>query len=317
MNVIKEIERINKKEFESGIYGGSEKGSWHDKYKNSAWVYIGGLPYELSEGDIICVMSQWGEIEDINLVREKGENKSKGFAFLKYEDQRSTILAVDNFNGITLLGRTLRVDHVDQYKLPKEIREREEQRLEENPDANISIGPGHAYSSKQLQNEFSIEHGQNLWAPPSSNSNSSSNLKSKQNFNDNHSDSSNGSGNDSDSNKSSSHHNKKSDKKKKKKKHHSKHSHKKESSSSSSKKRKYHSSDKDYNDNYNRNQLESIDDFMAGVLPLPDNVSSDYLMPKMSNESDSVPVVVDASGTILPPTGKFIKLNSFLLLLLY
>ena len=26
--------------------------------------------------------------------------KTKGFAFLCYEDQKSTILAVDNFNGI-------------------------------------------------------------------------------------------------------------------------------------------------------------------------------------------------------------------------
>lgn len=36
----------------------------------------------------------------INLVRDKKTGKSKGFAFLCYEDQRSTILAVDNLNGI-------------------------------------------------------------------------------------------------------------------------------------------------------------------------------------------------------------------------
>ena len=117
MNVIKEIERINARELEAGIVGGMP-GSWHEKYKDSAWVYIGGLPYELTEGDVICVMSQWGEIEDINLVRDKATNKSLGFAFVKYEDQRSTIIAVDNFNGITLLDRTLRCDHVSvQYNI--------------------------------------------------------------------------------------------------------------------------------------------------------------------------------------------------------
>ena len=36
----------------------------------------------------------------MHLVRDPGTGKSKGFAFLAYEDQRSTILAVDNFNGI-------------------------------------------------------------------------------------------------------------------------------------------------------------------------------------------------------------------------
>ena len=166
MNVIREIERINEKELQNGIYGGSGKGSWHEKYKDSAWVYVGGLPYELTEGDIICVMSQWGEIEDINLVREKATNKSQGFAFVKYEDQRSTILAVDNFNGIQILQRTIRVDHVNQYKLPKEVREKEEELLEENPDAEVQIGPGHAYKSQELQTEYTVNSGVNLWAKP-------------------------------------------------------------------------------------------------------------------------------------------------------
>jgi RNA recognition motif-containing protein len=37
---------------------------------------------------------------DINLVRDKSSGKFKGYGFLCYEDQRSTILAVDNLNGI-------------------------------------------------------------------------------------------------------------------------------------------------------------------------------------------------------------------------
>ena len=61
MNVTKEIERITAKELEMGIYGGLN-GSWHEKYKNSAWVFVGGLSFDLTEGDIICVMSQWGEV---------------------------------------------------------------------------------------------------------------------------------------------------------------------------------------------------------------------------------------------------------------
>ena len=51
----------------------------------------------------------------MNLVRDKETGKSKGFAFLKYEDQRSTDLAVDNLGGATVLGRVLKVDHT-RYK---------------------------------------------------------------------------------------------------------------------------------------------------------------------------------------------------------
>lgn len=96
------------------------KSSWHDQYRDSAWVFIGGLPYDLTEGDIIAIFSQYGEIVNINLVRDKDTGKSKGFCFLCYEDQRSTILSVDNLNGIKIIGRTIRVDHVSNYKVPKD-----------------------------------------------------------------------------------------------------------------------------------------------------------------------------------------------------
>lgn len=119
-------------------------------------------------------MSQWGEIEDINLVRDNDTGKSLGFCFVKYEDQRSTILAVDNFNGISLLDRTLRCDHVDKYKLPKEIRQREEEAIDEDPLKDVNIGPGHAYIGKELENDVTIERGVNPWAKPASAAASSS-----------------------------------------------------------------------------------------------------------------------------------------------
>nr|CAD7425468.1 unnamed protein product [Timema monikensis] len=68
----------------------------------------------------------YGEIVCVNLVRDKTTGKSKGFCFLCYEDQRSTILAVDNLNGTKLLSRTIRVDHVAEYKVPKEAKKDKE-----------------------------------------------------------------------------------------------------------------------------------------------------------------------------------------------
>ncbi|XP_078403230.1 RNA-binding motif protein, X-linked 2 isoform X1 [Cetorhinus maximus] len=114
---VKLINELNAREAELGV---QDKVSWHSEYKDSAWIFLGGLPYELTEGDIICVFSQYGEIVNINLVRDKKTGKSKGFCFICYEDQRSTILAVDNFNGIKIKGRTIRVDHVSNYRPPKD-----------------------------------------------------------------------------------------------------------------------------------------------------------------------------------------------------
>jgi RNA recognition motif-containing protein len=79
-------------------------------------------------------------VVDINLPRDKETGKTKGFGFLMYEDQRSTILAVDNLNGANVLDRTLRVDHVKKYKQARvkgedgEWKDGEEQSLNAKPE---------------------------------------------------------------------------------------------------------------------------------------------------------------------------------------
>nr|KAF6492882.1 RNA binding motif protein X-linked 2 [Molossus molossus] len=52
---VKLINELNEREVQLGV---SDEVSWHSEYKDSAWIFLGGLPYELTEGDIICVFSQ-------------------------------------------------------------------------------------------------------------------------------------------------------------------------------------------------------------------------------------------------------------------
>ncbi|XP_024980733.1 zinc finger CCCH domain-containing protein 25 isoform X2 [Cynara cardunculus var. scolymus] len=122
LTLVKRIQNINSKEASLGI---SEDASWHAKYKDSAYVYVGGIPFDLTEGDLLAVFAQYGEIVDVNLVRDKGTGKSKGFAFVAYEDQRN------NLNGAQILGRTIRVDHVTKYKKKEEEDEEAEQQKRE------------------------------------------------------------------------------------------------------------------------------------------------------------------------------------------
>ena len=115
MNVVREIQNLNQRELELGISGSA---SWHHEYRHSAYIFVGNLDYRVSEGDIIVAFSQFGEVVDLRLCRDKKTGKPLGFAFLAYEDQRSTVLAVDNMNGAAFLGRTLRVDHAARYTTP-------------------------------------------------------------------------------------------------------------------------------------------------------------------------------------------------------
>lgn len=82
---------------------------------------------------------RYGEIVDVNMPRDKDTGKTRGFGFIMYEDQRSTVLAVDNLNGGKVLDRILRVDHVKNYKQPRvmndegEMVDRDEQSLNAMP----------------------------------------------------------------------------------------------------------------------------------------------------------------------------------------
>ena len=126
---IKQIQKLNEEELKYDINPGA---SWHNKYKDSAYIYIGNFPFEITEGDLVIVFSQYGEIVDCRIIRDKDTGKSKGFGFICYENQLSTILAVDNLNGTNIGGRMIRVDHVEQYKIPKEYFE-----IDENDEDKI------------------------------------------------------------------------------------------------------------------------------------------------------------------------------------
>lgn len=63
-------------------------------------------------------MAQFGIITDLRLDRDGESGESKGYGWVAYGDWRSTVLAVDNMNGVTLLGRKIGVDHALNYRPP-------------------------------------------------------------------------------------------------------------------------------------------------------------------------------------------------------
>lgn len=120
MNKVEKLRKLNETELELGIAGTSA--SWHQKYESHPFIYVGGLPTAFTEGDLLVMFEQFGIVVHINLVRDADTGKSRGFAFLKYHDPRSAILAVDNFNGTEVAGCILRVDHAEHYKMPEDGR---------------------------------------------------------------------------------------------------------------------------------------------------------------------------------------------------
>jgi len=119
MNGIRKINDINQKELQQNV---SEKASWHYDYRDTSYIFIGNLPLLLVEHDIITIFSQWGVPTHIHLVKDRETRKSRGFCYLKYLNFKSCILAIDNFNGIKIFDRTIKVDHV-YFKIQADMTE--------------------------------------------------------------------------------------------------------------------------------------------------------------------------------------------------
>lgn len=76
-------------------------------------IYIGNLPYSLTEVDLNDLFSKFGALEEVAIIREKESQRSKGYAFIRFAKANH---ARDSLclNGTVLKGRTVVVSIAHQ-----------------------------------------------------------------------------------------------------------------------------------------------------------------------------------------------------------
>lgn len=72
-------------------------------------MFIGGLPYHLTEDNVKELLSAFGPLKSFHLVKEAGSVTSKGYGFCEYVEVKSTHDAVSGLNGMTIGEKTLTV----------------------------------------------------------------------------------------------------------------------------------------------------------------------------------------------------------------
>lgn len=77
-------------------------------------VYVGSIPYDYTEEQILDIFRSVGPVANFRLVFEKNTGKSKGFGFVEYHDSETAASAVRNLNGYQIGGRSLRVDYTHE-----------------------------------------------------------------------------------------------------------------------------------------------------------------------------------------------------------
>lgn len=72
-------------------------------------VFIGGIPYHLSEDSIKDLLQTYGRLAAFNLIKEPNTGLSKGFAFCEYVDPTVVDKACEGLNGMVFDDKVLTV----------------------------------------------------------------------------------------------------------------------------------------------------------------------------------------------------------------
>lgn len=73
-------------------------------------VFIGNIPYGVTEELIIETLGRVGQVNNFRLVYDKETGRPKGFGFAEFADADAAASAVRNLNDHEIMGRKLRVD---------------------------------------------------------------------------------------------------------------------------------------------------------------------------------------------------------------
>jgi RNA recognition motif-containing protein len=73
-------------------------------------LYVGGLPYSVTEGRLQELFSAHGTVESANVISDKFTGQSRGFGFVEMSSNSEAQAAISSLNGTQFEGRSLTVN---------------------------------------------------------------------------------------------------------------------------------------------------------------------------------------------------------------
>jgi RNA recognition motif-containing protein len=73
-------------------------------------IYIGNLSYDTDEAGIKAAFEAYGQVERVQMIKDKFTGRSKGFAFVAMNDNAQAEAAIQALHGTAIDGRTVTVN---------------------------------------------------------------------------------------------------------------------------------------------------------------------------------------------------------------
>jgi len=81
---------------------------------NSNKLYVGGLPFSISDGQLSELFAPHGTVESARVITDRMTGRSRGFGFVEMSTQAEAEAAAESLNGTQLEGRNLTVNEAKQ-----------------------------------------------------------------------------------------------------------------------------------------------------------------------------------------------------------
>jgi hypothetical protein len=73
-------------------------------------IYVGNLPYSVTDSDLRETFTQYGSVDQVNLITDKFSGESKGFGFVEMANNAEADAAIKALNGTDYQGRNITVN---------------------------------------------------------------------------------------------------------------------------------------------------------------------------------------------------------------
>ncbi len=73
-------------------------------------IYVGNLPYSVTESDLKDAFAEFGEIASVSLISDKFSGQSKGFGFVEMPNNSEADAAIKALNESSMKGRNIKVN---------------------------------------------------------------------------------------------------------------------------------------------------------------------------------------------------------------
>eukprot|EP00126_Sphaerothecum_destruens_P005200 Sdes_comp18635_c0_seq1m8830 len=86
------------------------------KQTPSRCIFVGSIPYDATEENLIEIFQEVGPVLSFRLVFDRETGKPKGFGFCEYHDVETALSAMRNLQNYEISGRCLRLDFAESEK---------------------------------------------------------------------------------------------------------------------------------------------------------------------------------------------------------